>query len=88
MCIRDRDSLLSCQISPTMPVLGIGAPVRVWLPLMADKLRARLGIPEHTEVANAVGAAGGRIMEVVRILITPGNKCSCTVRKQATENKR
>ena len=68
------DSLLSCQISPTMPVIGIGAPVRVWLPLMADKLGARLVIPEHTEVANAVGAAVGRIMEVVRILITPGNK--------------
>lgn len=68
------DSLLSCRISPTMPVIGIGAPVRVWLPLMADKLGARLVIPEHTEVANAVGAAVGRIMEVVRILITPGNK--------------
>ncbi|MEG1799584.1 MAG: hypothetical protein RR214_05305, partial [Synergistaceae bacterium] len=67
------DDLLTCRISPTIPVIGIGAPVRIWLPLMADKLGARLVIPEHTEVANAVGAAVGRIMEVVKILITPGN---------------
>ena len=68
------NALLSCRISPTLPVIGIGAPVRVWLPLMAEKIGAKLVIPEHTEVANAVGAAVGRIMEVVRILITPGNK--------------
>lgn len=68
-----KDSLLSCSITPTIPIIGIGAPVRIWLPLMADKLKARLVIPEHTEVANAVGAAVGRIMEVVKILITPGN---------------
>lgn len=68
------DSLLSCRISPTLPIIGIGAPVRAWLPAMADKLGARLVIPEHTEVANAVGAAVGRVMEVVRVLITPGNK--------------
>ncbi len=67
------NDLLTCRISPTIPVIGIGAPVRIWLPLMADKLGARLVIPEHTEVANAVGAAVGRIMEVVKILITPGN---------------
>lgn len=67
-------SLLSCLIKPELPIIGIGAPVRVWLPMMAEKLGAKLVIPEHTEVANAVGAAVGRIMEVVKILITPGNE--------------
>ena len=67
------NALLSCRISPNIPIIGIGAPVRIWLPLMADKLGASLVIPEHAEVANAVGAAAGRIMEAVRILITPGN---------------
>ncbi len=65
-------ALLTSNITPTLPVIGIGAPVRAWLPLMAEKLGARLVIPEHTEVANAVGAAVGKVMEIVRILISPG----------------
>lgn len=66
------DSLLSCHITPNLPIVGIGAPVRVWLPLMADKIGAHLIIPEHTEVANAIGAAVGKVMEIVNILISPG----------------
>ena len=66
-------ALLSCRVTPTLPVIGIGAPVGVWLPIMADRIGARLIIPEHTEVANAVGAAVGRVMEAVKILITPGD---------------
>jgi len=54
-----------------MPVIGIGAPVRAWLPEMAAKLHTNLIIPEHAEVANAIGAATGKIMETVKVLIKP-----------------
>lgn len=70
------ESFLSVRICPTIPIIGIGAPVNEWLPALARALNARLIIPQHTEVANAVGAAAGRIMEVVRILVSPGENGS------------
>ena len=61
-----------CLFTMRMPVIGIGAPVRAWLPEMAAKLHTSLVIPEHAEVANAIGAATGKIMEIVKVLIKPG----------------
>ena len=61
--------MLNCLLSPVVPVIGIGAPVEAWLPKMSEKLRSRLIIPPHPEVANAVGSATSRIMETVKILI-------------------
>lgn len=61
-----------CSFRLNMPIVGIGAPVRAWLPEVAEKLNTSLVIPEHAEVANAVGAATGKIMEMVKVLIKPG----------------
>lgn len=66
------DTLATCSIQPQVPIIGIGAPVEAWLPAMAKKLGARLVIPEHPEVANAIGSAAGKIMATVKILINPG----------------
>ena len=63
-----------CSFKINMPIIGIGAPVRAWLPAMAERMNTRLIIPEHAEVANAVGAATGKIMETVKVLIKPGEK--------------
>ena len=60
---------LSCLIGPSIPIIGIGAPVEAWLPKMSEKLGATLIIPPHPEVANAVGSATSKIMETVTILI-------------------
>lgn len=68
----DDESNLFCKLQPRVPVIGIGAPVRAWLPPMAEKLEARLIIPENSEVANAIGSATGRIMNSVKIQINPG----------------
>lgn len=68
----NENDLMSCSMIPNIPVIGIGAPVRAWLPGFAKKIGAKLILPDHAEVANAVGAAVGRVMEAVRILITPG----------------
>lgn len=64
-------SILSCSMSLAYPILAIGAPVKAYLPKAAEKLNAELIIPEHAEVANAVGAAAGRIIERIHILIRP-----------------
>jgi N-methylhydantoinase A/oxoprolinase/acetone carboxylase beta subunit len=52
-------------------IIAIGAPVTAWMPGVCDRLNTRLIIPEHAEVANAIGAATGQVMETVEALIRP-----------------
>ncbi len=66
------DYLYDSSFKVKMPIVGIGAPARAWLPKMAQKIHASLVIPEYAEVANAVGAATGKIMETIKVLIKPG----------------
>jgi len=44
-----------------LPLVGIGAPAGTYLPPAAERLRTALQVPEHSEVANAVGAASATI---------------------------
>ncbi|HHT62948.1 MAG: hydantoinase/oxoprolinase N-terminal domain-containing protein [Bacillota bacterium] len=66
------DQLINCSFQMDLPIVGIGAPVEAWLPKVAEKLHTKLIIPPHAEVANAVGAAAGKIMETIKVLIKPG----------------
>jgi len=68
--------ILNCSFQIDLPIVGIGAPVEAWLPEMAKKMHTQLVIPEHAEVANAVGAATGKIMETIKVLIKPGESDS------------
>ena len=52
-----------------IPIIGIGAPVGAYLPAVAERLKAGLIIPGHADVANAVGAAAGRVMEKITCVI-------------------
>ena len=49
---------LGFSLSPSYkhPLIGIGAPAAILAPGLAKRLGARLVIPEHAEVANAIGA--------------------------------
>ena len=53
---------LGCQITLKDPIVGIGAPARAFLPDVARALGTRIILPEHYEVANAVGTVVGRVM--------------------------
>ncbi|MGN1007838.1 MAG: hydantoinase/oxoprolinase N-terminal domain-containing protein, partial [Butyricicoccus sp.] len=64
-CCRD------AGFTPEYPIVALGAPVAAWLPGVCQKLKAELLIPEHAEVANAVGAAVGQIIVTVEALIRP-----------------
>lgn len=64
---------LKCSIQPTIPLVGIGAPIKSWLPQAAERIGATLIIPDNPEVANAIGSAVGRVIESVKILIAPGD---------------
>lgn len=71
---------LDLKVSIKPPIIAIGAPVETYFPLVASQLGAQLVIPEHAEVANAIGAITGSIIETVEVLIDPiyspaGIKC-------------
>lgn len=53
------------------PIVAVGAPVSAWMHKVRERLNTSLMIPEHSEVANAVGAAVGQVMETVEVLIRP-----------------
>jgi len=62
---------LNLSVQFNFPIIAIGAPVRDYLPKVAEKLHCELIIPEHSEVANAVGAATGKVVEIFEALIRP-----------------
>lgn len=48
-------------ITLSAPLVAIGAPAATYYPSVADHVRAPAIVPEHAEVANAVGAVVGRV---------------------------
>jgi len=64
------DSLL-CSLTLQPRLIAIGAPACTYFPLVQELLHAKLAIPEHANVANAIGAVVGSIIFRVRILIVP-----------------
>jgi N-methylhydantoinase A/oxoprolinase/acetone carboxylase beta subunit len=64
-------SEVACTLALRRPVVAIGAPVQAYMPRTAEMLHSRRVIPPHAEVANAVGAAVGGVVQRQRVLITP-----------------
>jgi len=65
------ESDLGCQLTLRRPVVAIGAPVEAYLPRLAKQLRTQLVIPQHAQVANAVGAVAGGVVQRLRVIIRP-----------------
>jgi len=62
---------IDINVSVKPPIIAIGAPVETYFPPVSSRLNAQLVIPEHAEVANAIGAITGSIIETVEVLIDP-----------------
>jgi N-methylhydantoinase A/oxoprolinase/acetone carboxylase beta subunit len=62
---------LACTLTLRHPLVAIGAPVEAYMPRVAEQLNTRLVIPPHAEVANAVGAVAGGVVQRQRVLISP-----------------
>ena len=62
---------LKANYSLRKRIVGIGAPACSWISRMGGCLDVDVVIPEHAEVANAVGAAVGRNIETIEVLIRP-----------------
>lgn len=56
-----RDGFINVDFRTDYSLVGIGAPIHVFLPRVAKLLGTRCVIPPHSAVANAVGAVVGRI---------------------------
>jgi N-methylhydantoinase A/oxoprolinase/acetone carboxylase beta subunit len=65
------DSELTYALTLRRPIVAIGAPVEAYMPRAAGRLHTPLIIPPHAEVANAVGAVAGGVVQRQRVLITP-----------------
>jgi len=59
------------QFTEHRAVAGIGAPAGAFLPAAGELLGAKVLVPEHAEVANAVGAISGKVVVRETISIRP-----------------
>jgi N-methylhydantoinase A/oxoprolinase/acetone carboxylase beta subunit len=71
---RGTDSLLRTSLTIQRPLVAIGAPVATYYPEVARRLGARLVVPPHAGVCNAIGAVAGGVMQSVTALITAPNE--------------
>jgi N-methylhydantoinase A/oxoprolinase/acetone carboxylase beta subunit len=67
----EADALLDVALTLRRPLVAIGAPVRTYYPAVAASLNSRLHIPQYAEIANALGAVVGGVMQTVHVLIKP-----------------
>lgn len=62
---------LETRIRLSLPMIGIGAPADIMLNKTSRSLHTDLVLPEHYQVANAVGAIAGSVMVAEELLIYP-----------------
>lgn len=65
------DDRLGVDLHLRHPVIAVGASAEAYLPPAADHLHGETVIPPHQDVANAVGAAVGSVVQKLRVLIEP-----------------
>jgi N-methylhydantoinase A/oxoprolinase/acetone carboxylase beta subunit len=65
------ESDLACQLTLRQPVVAVGAPVEAYLPTAARQLHTELIIPRAAEVASAVGAVAGSVVQQRLVTIRP-----------------
>ena len=68
---------LGCRLSLRQPVVAVGAPVTAYLPRAAEQLGTDLIIPPYAEVANALGAVAGSVIQRMRALIHLSEDDTC-----------
>lgn len=62
------------KVGPTMPVAGLGASAATYYPGVSELLGVPSVVPEHAEVANAVGAAVGTVRIVRQTTVSQPTK--------------
>jgi N-methylhydantoinase A/oxoprolinase/acetone carboxylase beta subunit len=56
------------------PVIGVGAPIKFFLPQAVVPFKAKAVLPEHADVANAIGAITSHVFIQKQLRIVPGGE--------------
>jgi N-methylhydantoinase A/oxoprolinase/acetone carboxylase beta subunit len=64
-------------------IVALGAPVHPFFPEVARRLNARLIIPEHAEVANAIGAVASEVVVREKAVVRPGELSAYVVHSRS-----
>ncbi len=65
----ESDSLITVESRLNTPIIALGAPVASYYPECAGILSTELAVPEHADVANAVGAVAGNVLQHATVQI-------------------
>ena len=65
------NDLLSINFKTNLPICGLGAPAKIFIPKVAQLLNTTDIVPEYASVANAIGAVTGRIISIEEGIILP-----------------
>ncbi len=68
---RGESDFMHCSFSTKAKLVGIGAPIHIFLPDVSKCLNTDYVIPEHAGVANAVGAITGNVSVEEMVVIRP-----------------
>ena len=68
------DKLVESQTKLKLPLIALGASAATHYPAIAKLLGADLIVPDHADVAGAVGAAAGSVRQRVMITVTQPNE--------------
>lgn len=74
----NRDSMISMMFGTEFSIVGLGAPINIFLEDVAKMLGTHSVIPKHYEVANALGAIIGSISASYSVEIKPNNNSEGT----------
>lgn len=74
---------ISLSLSLGRPIVAIGAPAEVLVTDIAKHIKAEIIVPEHADVANAIGAIGSEIVVREEILIRPGHTSNYVLHSSA-----
>ncbi|MFZ7133596.1 MAG: hydantoinase/oxoprolinase family protein [Eubacteriales bacterium] len=77
--INNNQNFINMHFTTSATVIGVGAPIHIFLPDVAKALGAKCAIPEHASVANAVGAVVGNISATSEIDIRKDSHGGFTV---------
>ena len=67
----ESSSLINVDFRAKTVLVGAGAPIRIFLPRVAEKMKLPCIIPPHAEVANAVGTITADISARCQVVISP-----------------
>jgi N-methylhydantoinase A/oxoprolinase/acetone carboxylase beta subunit len=66
---RGNKGLVAVSLSPLVPIVAVGGPVKVYYPEVGRRLKCDVVFAPHCDVANAVGAAAGMVSHSVTVTV-------------------